>query len=282
MATQTKTVEVLGVSGQTTAFAAKRNSDATGTASSVTVSEVTGTGIYTVSVNWNDASASNEPLGDWAISVGNAAGYLGRSVVTFAAGEDDYTIGADPSSLNGEYALSVTVVDDSDSSPIESANVRIYRSGREGTQSTDSAGETVFGLDAATWSYVVSAAGYQSVTGIKVVASDDSLAIELTPVVQVPIGTGNSCRCTLGVVAIDESPITGATLSASTKDKNAFVGNSLVFPEQNKPTSVDGIIVVYLVRGLEYDIAVQYNRKEVRFSFTCPNASSANMGEVAV
>jgi hypothetical protein len=93
MATQTKTVEVQGASGLTTGFAAARNGDATGTISSVTVAEISGTGIYTVSVNWDDASAANEPIGDWAVSVGSATGYLGRSNVEFVSGEDDYRLG---------------------------------------------------------------------------------------------------------------------------------------------------------------------------------------------
>lgn len=105
MATQTKTVEVVGVSGQTTGFAVKRNDDASGVADSVTVSEIAGTGIYTVSINWDDATASNEPLGDWAISVGAATGYLGRSIVTFVDGQDDYALGNVPTPEQNAAAI---------------------------------------------------------------------------------------------------------------------------------------------------------------------------------
>ena len=185
--------------------------------------------------------------------------------------------------LSGDNAITVTIESSADDEPIENAKVRFYRSGQDETKATDVDGLTdAFGLDAATWNYVVSATGFTSKTGTLAVSADASVTYQLDPVAPSPVGTGNACRCTLGVVAIDETPITGAILSAATKDKNAFIGNSLVFPEQDKPTSVDGVITVYLIRGLEYDVAVRYNRKEVKFSFTCPDSSSANMGEIVV
>jgi len=90
MATQTKTVRFTGITGQTQAFADYWPTKGTGVAS-VTLSEVTGKGIYTASVNWDDSDAANEPIGEWVISLGDAAGSFGQITVLFTEGEDDYS-----------------------------------------------------------------------------------------------------------------------------------------------------------------------------------------------
>ena len=288
MATLTKLITITGAitSDLTTAYAYPLDAggDSSGTVIAATAAEILSgvdkTKDYVVSVTCDDAT---ELVGPWIVGLGAFGGYEPKAEVPFVAGSNVYRASGASTQLTGDNAITVTVENSDDDEPIENAKVRFYRSGQSETKATDVDGLTeAFGLDTATWSYVVSATGFTSKTGTLVVSADSAVTYQLDPVSQEPLGTGNACRCTLGVVSLDETPITGAILSAATKDKNAFVGNSLVFPEQDKPTSADGVITVYLIRGLEYDIAVRYNRKEVKFSFACPDSSSANMGEIVV
>jgi hypothetical protein len=85
--------------------------------------------------------------------------------------------------LTGDYTLTVTVTDSDDSAPIENATVTLSRTGERGAELTDEDGVAVLGLDAATWSWIVRAAGYESATGVITIADDDVLAVELDGIV---------------------------------------------------------------------------------------------------
>jgi hypothetical protein len=104
--------------------------------------------------------------------------------------------------LTGDYTLTVTVTDVADDEPIEGATVTLFRSGERGAESTDANGEAVFGVDAATWTWIVRASGYTSQTGTKVIAANDTLAVELVAiVVEVPT---NPAKSALHVLCVDE------------------------------------------------------------------------------
>lgn len=85
--------------------------------------------------------------------------------------------------LTGDYTLSITVTDVDSGLPIESARVRIYRTGADGTQSTDPDGEVSMARDAATWAVTVSADGYESLATTLVVTGDAPVSYELNALV---------------------------------------------------------------------------------------------------
>lgn len=95
----------------------------------------------------------------------------------------DSGIGGD---ITGDYALSISVIDDTTSDPIENAHVRIYRSGADGAAPTDVNGEVVMGRSAATWTVIISAAGYETLTTSLIVTADDTLSYELSPLAITP------------------------------------------------------------------------------------------------
>jgi hypothetical protein len=88
--------------------------------------------------------------------------------------------------LTGDYTLTVTVTDADTSEPIENATVTLSRTGERGAELTDVNGVAVVGLDAATWSWVVRAAGYESRTGTVVVSGDQALSVEMDGIVVSP------------------------------------------------------------------------------------------------
>jgi hypothetical protein len=88
--------------------------------------------------------------------------------------------------LTGDYTLTVTVTDADTSQPIENATVTLSRTGERGAELTDVNGVAVLGLDAATWSWVVRAAGYESRTGTVVVSGDQALSVGMDGIVVNP------------------------------------------------------------------------------------------------
>lgn len=96
MATQEITVEIAGDPGQTAAYAYIRTGgDGTGVADSVAaVEDPAGTGKYVVTIQWDDATASNKPIGEWMVGVGTQAVSYGESAVVFDPTETWYPIGS--------------------------------------------------------------------------------------------------------------------------------------------------------------------------------------------
>jgi hypothetical protein len=107
------------------------------------------------------------------------AGSVGKVLQETLQAALDCEGGGGGGGLTGPYALTVAVQDNGDSEPIENATVRVYRTGETGTLQTNDAGDAVFAVNAATWSYAVTAAGYAGSTGQVVVSGDDTLVISL-------------------------------------------------------------------------------------------------------
>jgi hypothetical protein len=98
----------------------------------------------------------------------------------------DIDCGGGGGGLTGDYTLTVTVTDADTSQPIENATVTLSRTGERGAELTDVNGVALVGLDAATWSWIVRAAGYESRTGTVVVAGDQALSVEMDGIVVSP------------------------------------------------------------------------------------------------
>lgn len=92
----------------------------------------------------------------------------------------DSSGGGGGSSLTGPYTRTITIEDAADDSPVENATVRLYRTGETETQLSDADGETEFTVEAATWSYAVTASGYAGATGTIVVSDNGATTIQLT------------------------------------------------------------------------------------------------------
>jgi hypothetical protein len=106
-------------------------------------------------------------------------------------------------SLVGDYTLTVTVTDADSGDPIEGATVTLSRTGQRGAKLTDASGVAVVGLDAATWSWIVRAAGYEDRTGTIAISGNAVLSVEMDGiVVAVPSSPDKSM---LNVLCLDES-----------------------------------------------------------------------------
>jgi hypothetical protein len=84
--------------------------------------------------------------------------------------------------LTGPYTRTATVTDADTDEPIEGAKVRLYRTGETGTVATDEDGIASFTVEAATWSYAVTAGGYTGVSGTVVVSANGNINVQMTAV----------------------------------------------------------------------------------------------------
>jgi hypothetical protein len=156
--------------------------------------------------------------------------------------------------LAGDYNLTVTVTDADDSAPIENATVTLSRTGERGAELTNVNGVAVVGLDAATWSWIVRAAGYESATGTVVVSGDQALSVELDGiVVETPSNPDSSV---LTVLCLDElgDPEPGVDIdirivTVPSGDTNiAYKG-----VKQTATSDVNGIASLQAIKGAIYE-----------------------------
>lgn len=134
--------------------------------------------VATILVDTNELQTNQ---GNWLTATGfsthDAAAV--NSLLTSEHGSGAWTAGAG-SDLSGPYTRTITVTDADTSGAIQSAKVRLYRTGETGTQLTNASGVTAFTTVAATWSYAVTATGYTGVTGTIAINADGATGITLT------------------------------------------------------------------------------------------------------
>jgi len=82
-------------------------------------------------------------------------------------------------SLTGPFTRTVTVTDASTSGAIENAKVRLFRTGETGSLQTNLGGVASFTVEAATWSYAITANGYTGTSGTIVVSANGDTAVQL-------------------------------------------------------------------------------------------------------
>jgi hypothetical protein len=178
--------------------------------------------------------------------------------------------------LTGDYTLTVTITDATDDEPIEAATVTLFRSGERGVEATDDEGEAVFGVDAATWSYVVRAAGYESATGTKVIAANDTLAVELTPIV---VNQAAAPACNVVLPVIDQYLAPAAEVLVCIEFLSFLPNATKTAVIVNHPPSLlsdaNGQVEVTLARLAKYRATYQVrNESPKRVEFSTPNAGS--------
>jgi len=156
--------------------------------------------------------------------------------------------------LTGDFTLTVTVTDADTSQPIENATVTLSRTGERGAELTDVNGVAVVGLDAATWSWVVRAAGYESRTGVVVVSGDQALAVEMDGIVATVPSSPDSSALT--VLCLDElgEPEPGVDIdirivTVPSGDTNTAYKGS----KQTAVSNSSGIASLQAIKGAVYE-----------------------------
>jgi hypothetical protein len=161
--------------------------------------------------------------------------------------------------LTGDYTLTVTVTDADTEAPIENAKVTLSRTGERGAEPTDVNGVAVLGLDAATWSWIVRAAGYESATGVITIADDDDvLAVELDRLPAVDV-TAETTALTFRVSSQGNASLAGVVASAKLIGEGfSVVGETFGINVVEKATSdAGGMVTLILFRERDYDLSVQ-------------------------
>lgn len=187
----------------------------------------------------------------------------------------------------GDYLLTVTVTDATTDSPIQNAMVTLTRTGQRATNTTNVSGVSTLGVDAATWTYVVRAAGYASKTGTVVVTGDQPLAVELDAIISTPSDMDNACRITLvankGIIPTQSRVIIKSIGNSGRQDEHSF--HSKAF---DGLTDEDGLLVVdlpwssiqgvgnYRVQMFDVDSGSLLHDRIV----TVPDQTSANYGDL--
>jgi hypothetical protein len=157
--------------------------------------------------------------------------------------------------LTGDYTLTVTVTDDADSEPIEGATVTLYRSGERGAEATDGDGEAVFGVDAATWTWIVRASGYASQTGTKAIAANDTLAVELVAIVTAPPTDPNNATLRVTCIGEDSQIDPGAVVRIRMIEAPTDLpGFGFDGSESTFTADANGIAEREVTRGATYEI----------------------------
>jgi len=157
--------------------------------------------------------------------------------------------GIEGSGLTGDYTLTVTITDGDTDEPIEGAKVRYYRTGQAGggTATTNADGEVAVGLNAATWKWIASAAGYESKNGTLAVSDDGQHLIELDAVAITPSAEPDTCNVGILVRNQRGQAVSGATVTATLNKSSSFAEGLILGPALTATTNGDGIAVLPLL-----------------------------------
>jgi hypothetical protein len=182
--------------------------------------------------------------------------------------------------LTGDFTLTVTVTDADDSEPIENATVTLSRTGERGAELTDDDGVAVLGLDAATWSWVVRAAGYESRTGTVVVSANGTLAVELDGIV---VDSAESPICAVTLPVVNQYGVRIAGVSVSFKfaglQPNANPGAVIMSPPPTLTSGIDGTVRVNLIRLARYTATYKIDGETRNIAIAVPDAGAFNVVE---
>jgi hypothetical protein len=178
--------------------------------------------------------------------------------------------------LTGDFNLTVTVTDADTSQPIENATVTLSRTGERGAELTNASGVAVVGLDAATWSWIVRAAGYESRTGTVVVSGDQALSVALDGIVVAVPADAPLCAVTLPVV--DQYGVRIAGVSVAFKfaglQPNADPGAVIMSPPPPQTSDGSGVVQVNLIRLARYTATYKHDGETRNIAIAVPDAGS--------
>jgi hypothetical protein len=181
--------------------------------------------------------------------------------------------------LTGDYTLTVTVTDADDSQPIENATVTLSRTGERGAELTDVNGVAVVGLDAATWSWVVRAAGYESRTGTVVISANGTLSVELDGIVQPePPEPAEAPLCAVTLPVINQYGVRLSGVSVGFKfsglQPNADPGAVIMSPPPPQVSDGNGVVQVNLIRLVRYTATYKIEGETRNIAIAVPDEGS--------
>lgn len=139
-------------------------------------------------------------------------------------GDSAWTTGGD--ALTGPYTRTFTINDGS--TAIQSAKVRIYRTGYTESKLTNASGQVSFTVDAATWSVSVTAAGFTSQTNSLVVSEDGATTYSLTAFTPTTPTEPDTTVVSVKIVRGDVSDLAGITVQAAPYSAGTVVADSAV------------------------------------------------------
>jgi hypothetical protein len=181
--------------------------------------------------------------------------------------------------LTGDYTLTVTVTDADTSQPIENATVTLSRTGERGAELTDVNGVAVVGLDAATWSWIVRAAGYESRTGTVVVTGDQALSVEMDGIVQPePPEPAEAPLCAVTLPVINQYGVRLSGVSVGFKfaglQPNADPGAVIMSPPPPQVSDGNGVVQVNLIRLARYTATYKIEGETRNIAIAVPDEGS--------
>ena len=157
---------------------------------------------------------------------------------------------------NGPFTVTLNV-EDTSNVDIQNANVRVQQGADNFVIQTDVSGNSVFGLDAATYNVTITKTGYVSHTGTLVVSADATSVIQLTASGSIPVPS-DPLLSTGVLVAYDQFGIfeTGVDFTISLTIGTGTAGQSLDTQERvSTSVAVTGLVTFEgLVRGATYSI----------------------------
>jgi hypothetical protein len=214
---------------------------------------------------------------------------------TFAKATDSLdAIGNTIAGTAGAGAYTVTInVKDTEATPanLENVAVRLSEGANVLVAQTNAAGNAVFALDAATFSYALTKAGYSGETGTTVVTGTGSFAYDIALNAITP--SSGSLTSTGVLVTYDESYATedGVTINVQMSTGPGVAGIALDTTLRTVVSSGGGVVqVTNLIRGATYSIwRGTYGSSSVfgstatsgaKVSFVVPDAGSFDLPEI--
>jgi len=177
----------------------------------------------------------------------------------------------------GDFNLTVTVTDADTSQPIENATVTLSRTGERGAELTNASGVAVFGLDAATWSWIVRAAGYESRTGtVRVPEDGDALSVALDGIVVAVPADAPLCAVTLPIVDQYGVRISGVSVAFKFAglQPNADPGAVIMSPPPPQTSDGNGLVQVNLIRLARYTATYKHEGETRNIAIAVPDEGS--------
>lgn len=154
--------------------------------------------------------------------------------------------------LTGPNTVTVTVTDSVSLGAIQSAKVKVFRTGETESKLTNASGVTTHGLTSNTFVFTTNARGYASDVQTVVVTGDQSVDVSMTPVTISDPGTPGVCRL-IAYVYLGSTPVQGATVTAKLRRNNQATDGVVqsVIPIE-ATTNANGLATLDLVRGGQF------------------------------
>jgi hypothetical protein len=152
----------------------------------------------------------------------------------------------------GARAVSITVLDNL-ASPIQSATVRVSRSGQTFAAQTNASGLASFSLDDATWTVSITSPGYSFAPVSLVVGGTVSQTYSMTPIAPTPPAPFTGlCNVQFSVIHLG-IPVPSASVVATLEEENPTVDNYLISRQVTSGvTDANGNCVLTMVQFSQF------------------------------